>query len=244
MGLYFISKRRLVFLQLAQCKCLRNSDVWLICQKQMSIYFVITSLIHSSHLQNSLKGERSSAQQFLSSCSHVLTKAREEVSHQAALPPTKLCRVGAGTIYTHTRAHAHSPVAFHKYPTRCNSPRPPPQASKLSLSVVNRPVRQVPTQLPISIPQHSSLSDNTLFSSPTFTQSQTREPIIAKTSTVTQSKMKSVCSSPHGCNLHTCVIIWQKSVNYTHIYSHNARPHTRKPHIQQTAGVCGCMYLN
>lgn len=132
------AQSRLLFLQLAQYKSFRNKGVWVICQKQMSIYFVIHT--QGSRLQKSQRGADSQPTTFfLSSCSHIVTKAREEVSHRAAVPLTRGLWGGWGvrgsTIYTnkltcthtkHTQHTHYALAASHKYPTRCNFP---PQAT-------------------------------------------------------------------------------------------------------------------
>lgn len=103
----------------------------------MSIYFVIHT--QSSRSQNSPRGAESQPTTFfLSSCSHIFTKAREEVSHQASVPLTRVCSGGWGRrclhkatdtqTGKHTNTH-NALVASHKYPTRCNFP---PRASRLS----------------------------------------------------------------------------------------------------------------
>lgn len=108
----------------------------MICQKQMSIFFVIHT--QGSRLQKSPRvAESQPTTFFLSSCSYTITKAREEVSHQAAV---LLTRRGKNTIYTNklTCRHTHTHYALadsHKYPARCNFS---PQATKpcsLSLSL-------------------------------------------------------------------------------------------------------------
>lgn len=76
LGLKIRSLEQTSLPRLTQYKSLRNKVVWVICQKQMSIYFVIHT--QSSRLQNSLGGAESQPTTFfLSSCSHIFTKARE-----------------------------------------------------------------------------------------------------------------------------------------------------------------------
>lgn len=122
----------------------------------MSIFLVIHTL--ASRLQKSQRGAESQPTTFsLSSCSHTVTKAREEVSHQDAVPVTRVR--GGKKIYTNKLTCTHTYAVPLQLPINILQDATFPHELQNFLSpFFSPPVRQVPTQLPISIPQRSSLS--------------------------------------------------------------------------------------
>lgn len=121
----------------------------------MSIFFVIHT--EGSHLQNSPRADESQPTTFFFlSRSYTVTKAREEVSHQAAMPLTRGGKKHCLHKQADTQTSTHIQIVPLQIPINIlqdatfphklkNAPSPPSQVLS----------RQVPTQLPISFLQRS-----------------------------------------------------------------------------------------